>query len=123
MKLMAALALACGLPPRRWAAGTASARRERATASTVCHTWIATSFLPTLASSPPGIPFGLDATGKTFVCVAKNKWVPVAPLIGVRTMRAPCDEKVPGTAQTPLGQLMDCEGQAWTAYNDVLYYD
>jgi hypothetical protein len=38
-------------------------------------------------------------------------------------MRAPCDEKVPGTAQTPAGQLLNCEAQAWTAYNDVLYYD
>jgi hypothetical protein len=67
-------------------------------------------------------PFGLDATGGTFVCIAANQWVPVAPLLGVRTMRAPCDEKVPGTAQTPAGQLVKCAGQAWTAYNDVLYY-
>ena len=62
-----------------------------------------------------------SATGNTFVCSASNAWVPVAPLLGVRPMRAPCDEKVPGTAQTPAGPLVNCEGQAWTAYNDVLY--
>jgi hypothetical protein len=48
--------------------------------------------------------------------------VPVAPLLGVRTLRAPCDEKVPGTAQTPIGQMVNCEAAAWTPYNDVLYY-
>jgi hypothetical protein len=29
---------------------------------------------------------------------------------------------VPGTAQTPIGQMVNCEAAAWTPYNDVLYY-
>ncbi len=124
MKLMAVLALACGVVAAPMsAAGTASA--APGTCDGVdCVPFVDRNIVPAdPCQFTSRYPFGLDATGKTFVCVAKNKWVPVAPLIGVRTMRAPCDEKVPGTAQSPLGQLMDCEGQAWTAYNDVLYYD
>lgn len=123
MKLLAALVLACGVTAAPMVvAGTASALPGTCDGAD-CVPYVDRNIAPTdPCQFKSRYPFGLDATGKTFVCNASNQWVPVAPLIGVRTMRAPCDEKVPGTAQTPLGQLLDCEGQAWTAYNDVLYY-
>ena len=123
MKLMAALVLACGVTAApMMAAGTASALPGTCD-GVDCVPYVNRNIAPAEPCQfKSRFPFGLDATGNTFVCTASNAWAPVAPLIGVRTMRAPCDEKVPGTAQTPAGQLVNCEGQAWTAYNDVLYY-
>jgi hypothetical protein len=123
MKLMAAVVLACGV--------TAAPMMTAATASALpgtcdgvdCVPYVKRNIVPTdPCQFKSRYPFGLDGTGNTFVCAATNKWVPVAPLLGVRTLRAPCDEKVPGTAQTPIGQMVNCEAAAWTPYNDVLYY-
>jgi hypothetical protein len=124
MKLMAALVLAGGMSIAPiMVAGPASA--SPATCDGVdCVPFVDRGITPTDSCQfKSRYPFGLDAAGKTFVCKASNEWVAVAPLIGVRTLRAPCDETVPGTAQSPLGQLMNCEAQAWTVYNDVFYYD
>ncbi len=123
MKLMAVLALACGfIAAPMLTAGTASA--DRGTCDGVdCVPFVRRDIAPTdFCQFKSRYPFGIDASGNTYVCAARNQWVPVAPLVGVRTMRAPCDEQVPGTAQTPAGQLLNCQGQAWSAYNDVLYY-
>ena len=124
MKLMAALVLACGVTAApMMAAGTASALPGTCD-GVDCVPYVNRNIAPAEPCQfKSRFPFGLDATGNTFVCTASNAWAPVAPLIGVRTMRAPCDEQVHGTAQTPAGQLVNCVGQAWTAYNDVLYYD
>lgn len=124
MKLMAVLALTCGvIAAPMAAAGTASAEPSTCDGVMNCVPYVDLNIVPTdHCQFTSRFPFGLNATGDTFVCNASNEWVAVAPLVGVRTMRAPCDENVPGTAQSPAGQLMDCEGQAWTAYNDVLYY-
>lgn len=123
MRFMAAIALACGvIAAPMAAAGTASA--DPGTCDGVdCVPYVDRNIAPTdHCQFKSRYPFGLDAAGNTFVCNASNAWAAVAPLQGVRTMRAPCDEKVPGTAQSPAGQLMNCEAQAWTAYNDVFYY-
>lgn len=123
MKLMAVLALICGITAAPLVgAGTASA--DRGTCDGVdCVPFVRRDITSTdYCQFKSRYPFGVDAAGNTFVCAARNQWVPVAPLVGVRAMRAPCDDKVPGTAQTPAGQLLNCEGQAWSAYNDVLYY-
>lgn len=123
MKLMAVLALACGvIAAPMTAADTASAAPSTCD-GVDCVPYVDRNIVPAdHCQFSSRFPFGLDAKGDTFVCNASNAWVAVAPLIGVRTERAPCDQKVPGTAQSPAGQLMDCEGQAWTAYNGVLYY-
>ena len=123
MKLMAALLLACGVTAApMMAAGPASALPGTCD-GVDCVPYVARNIAPAEPCQfKSRFPFGLDATGNTYVCAATNAWVAVAPLLGVRTMRSPCDENVPGTAQTPAGQLVDCKGQAWTAYNDVLYY-
>lgn len=123
MKLMAVLALTCGITAAPLiAAPTATA--DRGTCDGVeCVPFVRRDIAPADSCQfKSRYPFGLDATGNTFVCAARNVWVSVAPLVGVRTMRAPCDEKVDGTAQTPAGQLVSCQGQAWSSDNDVLYY-
>ncbi len=123
MKLIAVLALACGLTAvPMLATGTASA--TPGTCDGVdCVPFVDRNIVPTdPCHFQSRNPFGLDAKGNTYVCDAADKWVATAPLLGVRTLRAPCDEKVPGLAVSPEGQLMNCQGQAWTAYNDVFYY-
>jgi hypothetical protein len=123
MKLMAVLALACGLTAAPLiAAGNAAAMPDTCD-GVDCVPYVDRNIVPTnpcVFSSRH--PFGIDATGNTFACKATNEWAPVAPLIGVRTLRAPCDEKVPGVAQSPNGQPLACKGQAWTSYFDILYY-
>jgi hypothetical protein len=123
MKLMAVLALACGLTAAPlMAAGAASAVPETCD-GVDCVPYVDRNIVPTdpcVFSSRA--PYGLDAKGNTFVCAATNAWQPAAPLIGVRTLRAPCDPNVPGSAQSPNGQPMLCEGGAWTSNFDALYY-
>lgn len=123
MKLMAVLALACGFAAAPlMTAGSASAYPQTCDGA-ACVPYVATNINPTDSCQfKSRYPFGLNAKGDTYICNASNAWVAVAPLIGVRTLRAPCDEKVPGTAQAPGGQLLNCKGQAWSAYNDAFYY-
>jgi hypothetical protein len=124
MKLMAIVALACGITGAPMMAAPVVAADAGTCDGVDCVPYVDRNIVPTdHCQFKSRFPFGLDAAGNTFVCAARNQWVPVAPLMGVRTMRAPCDEKVPGTAQTPAGQLVNCEAQAWTAYNDVFYYE
>ncbi len=123
MKLMAVLALACGLTAAPLVAvGTAFAVPGTCDGAD-CVPFVDRNIVPTdLCVFQSRHPFGLDAKGNTFACAATDHWVPVAPLVGVRTMRAPCDGTVPGTAQSPAGQPLICDGQAWSSGFDSLYY-
>ena len=123
MKLMAVLALACGLTAAPLiTAGGASAMPETCD-GVDCVPFVKRNIVPTDACHfQARDPFGLDAKGATYACTATNKWVPVTPLVGVRTLRAPCDESVPGVAQSPQGAPLTCKGQAWSTYYDALYY-
>jgi hypothetical protein len=66
--------------------------------------------------------FGLDSSSRsTFVCTLTGKWVPTKPLIGVRTLGAPCYGNR-GAAQSPDGIPMSCIGQGWNQDYDEIYY-
>jgi hypothetical protein len=123
MKLMAALALACGVVAApMMAAGTATADRG-ACDGVDCVPYVKRNIAPAdHCSFTSRFPYGIDASGNTFACAATDQWLPVAPLIGVRTLRAPCDPNVPATAQTPNGQPLNCEGGAFTSDFKALYY-
>lgn len=124
MKLMAVLALTCGLTAAPILTAPIASADPATCDGVECVPYVRRDISPAdHCQFKSRFPFGLDATGDTFVCAARNEWVAVAPLVGVRTLRAPCDEKVDGTAQTPAGQLMSCQAQAWSPYNDVLYYE
>jgi hypothetical protein len=71
----------------------------------------------------PRYSFGLDATGKTFMCSSRNQWVPTKPLVGVRPLGAPCNGEVDkGSAQSPDGLPMTCQGLGWNQdYTDFFY--
>ena len=66
--------------------------------------------------------FGLDDSGNTFICNLKSRWEPVPPLVGVRTMRAPCDANQPGMAQSPDGLPLSCKTGGWTADYTAMFY-
>jgi hypothetical protein len=123
MKLMAVLTLAWGLAAAPLvAAGGASA--DPATCDgAACALFVKKNIVPTdPCQFQSRNPFGLDAKGSTFACTASNEWVPVAPLLGVRTVRAACDQNVPGVAVSPQGAPLTCKDGAWSTYYDVLYY-
>lgn len=67
--------------------------------------------------------FGLDGAGNTLVCGSKSQWAQSPPLVGVRTLRLPCDPNVDkGVAQTPDGVPLTCTGGAWSAdYSRVFF--
>jgi hypothetical protein len=68
--------------------------------------------------------FGLNASGATtFLCSSRNQWVPTKPLVGVRPLGAPCNAaQDKGSAQSPDGIPMTCNGTAWLAdYTDIFY--
>lgn len=123
MKLMAALALACGVVAAPMAApGTASADRG-ACDGVQCVPFVDRNIVPTdHCSFTSRYPYGLDARGATFACAATNEWLAVDPLIGVRNVQAPCDPNVPASAQSPAGQPLRCEGGAFTSNFKALYY-
>lgn len=119
MKIMAALALACGfITAPMMAAGTASG-------SPTCDAAACVPYVARDASQ--GGPclihtryvFGLDSSGGTLVCTAVDKWGQWVPLIGVRNLGAPCYGSS-GAAQSPDGLPMACIGLGWTAdYNEI----
>ncbi len=123
MKLIAVLVLACGLTAAPMLTAGAASAEPGTCDGAECVPFVDRNIVPTdPCQFQSRNPFGLDGKGNTYVCAATNKWVATAPLLGMRTLRAPCDEKVPGLAVSREGQLLNCQGQAWTAYNDVLYY-
>ena len=66
--------------------------------------------------------FGLDASGKTYICSSRNQWVSTKPLVGVRPLGAPCTANDKGSAQSPDGIPLGCTGTSWIGdYNDIFY--
>jgi hypothetical protein len=123
MKLMAVLALACGLAAAPLTVAGAASADPASCDGPDCALYVKKNIVPTdFCQFQSRNPFGLDAKGSTYACNASNEWVPVAPLIGVRTLRAPCDPNVPGVAVSPQGAPLTCKGGAWSTYYDVFYY-
>jgi hypothetical protein len=69
-------------------------------------------------------PFGLDASGNTYICYATYRnpttstWVPVPGIVGVRDFGALCDGG--GVAQTLDGIPMVCRDGIWARYTPAL---
>lgn len=65
--------------------------------------------------------FGTDGSGNTLACNSKSMWVSSPQLIGVRTLRSPCNGES-GVAQSPDGVPLKCDGTAWSADYHVMFY-
>ena len=64
--------------------------------------------------------YGFDASGNTLACNSKSTWISSPPLVGVRTLRSPCDSS--GVAQSPDGVPLKCDGGAWSADYWTMFY-
>lgn len=64
--------------------------------------------------------FGSDASGNTLACNSKSTWISSPQLIGVRTLRSPCDSS--GVAQSPDGVPLKCDGGAWSPDYWTMFY-
>lgn len=122
MKLTVVLALACGfIAAPLIAVGTASGSPTCDNAD--CVPFVARNVAPGAPCvSSTAYVFGLDASsGRTLVCAQVGLWVPARPLIGVRTLGAPCDGN-PGLAQAPDGLPMACNGTGWVGdYTEIFF--
>jgi hypothetical protein len=123
MKLIAVLALACGFVAAPMiGAGNASA--QPSCDSKDCVPYVDHNVAQGApCSMTTRYVFGLNAKGDTLICTGRNQWATSAPLVGVRTLRAPCDASMDkGVAQSPDGVPMTCLAQGWTAdYNAIFY--
>jgi hypothetical protein len=63
----------------------------------------------------------LDAAGNTLACSSRSMWIAAPPLVGVRTLRLPCDGDQ-GLALTPDGVTLSCTGGAWSADYSWTFY-
>jgi hypothetical protein len=120
MKLMVAVALACGfIAAPTVAAGHASA----APCDGVdCVPYVARNVAQGAWCAPrTRYIFGLDPSNRTFACSSRSQWVAAKPLVGVRDLGGPCTGS-DTSAQTPDGVPLACNGQGWAAnYSDVFY--
>ena len=119
MRLVAALALACGViaTPVMTAGNAAAFPPWNPCDSADCVPYVARNVEAGAGcdSGATRYVFGWDASGRTLLCPTKNRWTPSAePLIGVRSVRYPCDNSVPGVAQAPDGQPLSCLTGGWT---------
>ena len=117
MKLMAAVALGCGLiAAPMGSAATASAYPGSCDGtSTACVPYIERGAAQgDHCAQNTRYNLALDNSGGTLACSANGVWIASPPLVGIRTPRSLCGEDK-GVALTPDGVTMSCLGGAWTA--------
>jgi hypothetical protein len=122
MKLMAAVALACGfVAAPMMSAGNASALPG------TCDGADCVPYVERGAAAGDSCVqstrynFGLDAAGNTLACSSISQWIPSPPLVGMRTLRSLCGEEK-GVAQSPDGVPLSCIEGAWTADYSATFY-
>jgi hypothetical protein len=122
MKLMAAVALACGF--------VAVPMMSASNASAIPGWCDGVDCVPyvdrTAAEGEPCVQntrynFGLDASGNTLACSSRSYWIASPPLVGMRTLRSQCGEEK-GVAQSPDGVPLSCIDGAWTADYSATFY-
>jgi hypothetical protein len=123
MKLMAVLALACGFSAAPMlAVGTASG--SPSCDGPDCVPYVTRDTVQgTHCDLRTRFPFGIDSSGRTLICATGGggTWVKTRPLTGVRTVGAPCFGST-GSAQSPDGLPLACNGHGWTASFHDIYF-
>jgi hypothetical protein len=122
MRIMAVLAVACGcVAAPTMAAGNASA-------SPTCDGLDCVPYVARNVSLGAPCVFGTryvfgveSGSGDTLACAPEGRWIQWKPLIGVRTLQAPCDGS-PGAAQSPDGIPLGCVDSGWIFDFASLYY-
>lgn len=124
MKLMAAVAIVGGLlaaPLVGLGSGTASATPTTCDGADCVPYVDHEAHVGGACNQTTRYNFGMDSAGNTLACNSASEWVSFAPLVGVRTLRSPCNE-TSGVAQSPDGVPLKCDGGAWSADYWVMFY-
>jgi hypothetical protein len=122
MKLLAAVALACGFVAAPMMTATAAWGSPGYCDGSGCvpyldHTAVAGEH----CNQNTRYNLGIDASGGTLACSSRSVWIAAPPLVGVRTLRLPCGNDQ-GLAMTPDGVTMSCVDGAWTADYSWTFY-
>jgi len=122
MKLLAAVALASGLVAAPLAMATTASGSPGYCDGADCVPYVdRTAVAGEHCVQNTRYNWGLDAAGNTLACSSRSVWVPAPPLVGVRTLRLPCDGEN-GVAQTPDGVPLSCIDGAWSADYSWTFY-
>ncbi|MGE2691764.1 hypothetical protein [Mycolicibacterium pulveris] len=113
MRLMAAVAMACGFVAAPLTTAATAPALPRVCDGAGCVPYVDHSAVqgqPCVQNTRYN--FGMQA-GTTLACNATGTWIASPPLVGVRPIRLPCGEAT-GVAQSPDGVPLSCIGGAWT---------
>nr|AIA12411.1 Unknown Function [uncultured bacterium] len=122
MKLLAALALACGSVAAPMVLASAAAAGPGYCDGAACVPYLdRTAVAGAACVQNTRYNFGLDASGNTLACSSRSVWISAPPLVGIRTLRLPCGNST-GVAQTPDGVPMSCVDGAWSADYSWTFY-
>lgn len=122
MKLMAAVALACGFVAAPMVGAPIASGLPVTCDGADCVMFVDRGVaLDGACEQSTRYNFGLDASGKTLVCTYRKLWAESPPLIGIRTLRSECGE-TKGVAQSPDGVPLSCIKGVWTADYSKIFY-
>lgn len=122
MKILAAVALACGLAATPFVvASTASASPGYCDGADCVPYLDRSAVAGEHCTQNTRYNFGLDASGNTLACSSRRVWIAAPPLVGIRTLRLPCGDQT-GVAQSPDGVPLSCTGGAWSADYSWTFY-
>ena len=121
MRLMAAVALGCGVIAAPMVGASDASALPWTCDGAACVTYVERGAVQgDSCNQNTRYNFGLTASGATLACGSKGQWVASPPLVGIRTLRALCGEDQ-GVAQSPDGVPLSCVGGAWSADYTVIF--
>ncbi len=122
MKILAAVALACGFAAAPFAVAFPASASPGYCDGAGCVPYLDHSAVAgEHCTQNTRYNFGIDASGNTLACSSRSVWISAPPLVGVRTLRLPCGDQT-GVAQSPDGVPLSCTGGAWSADYSWTFY-
>ncbi|MBV9092247.1 MAG: hypothetical protein JO044_20410 [Mycobacteriaceae bacterium] len=121
MKIMAVVVLGCGLLAAPVIGAGPASGEPSSCDGAGCVPYVAQNVTAgAQCSARTRYDFGLDSSGATLICASVGKWAPTRALTGVRPLGAPCYGSA-GSAQSPDGLPMTCNGWGWTGNYPDMY--
>ena len=122
MKILAAVALACGFAAAPMVIATNASASPGYCDGADCVPYLTrTAVAGDHCNQNTRYNWGVDASGNTLACSSRSIWIAAPPLVGVRTLRLPCGDQT-GVAQSPDGVPLSCIGGAWTSDYSWTFY-
>lgn len=122
MKILAAVALACGFAAAPFVVASPASASPGYCDGAGCVPYLDHSAVAgEHCTQNTRYNFGIDGSGNTLACSSRSVWIAAPPLVGVRTLRLPCGDQT-GVAQSPDGVPLSCTGGAWSADYSWTFY-